>query len=264
MFLSTFSVYNLFMNKYPNIKYLVFDLDDTLLRRDRTISDYTVEVLKKAQDKGMFIVFNTSRSVQHSQRYIDLVHPDYGIYSGGCQIFNKDKEIFSRLIPSDDVEIITKYLTSLGMMISVQTKTTFYASDKEYKGQNAVWTDFTNGLKEAAFKILAFSMDFKLVKEIADKFNLEWQNYLGSGWNRLSIKGATKWNGIEHLLELVKGNKNEVAAFGDDYGDMEMIELSGLGVAMANSKKEVLDIAPNIAPNNDEDGCAKFIENNLL
>ena len=30
------------------IKYIIFDLDDTLLRKNKTISEYTIETLKKA------------------------------------------------------------------------------------------------------------------------------------------------------------------------------------------------------------------------
>ena len=35
------------------MKLLAIDLDDTLLRDDNTVSDYTKTVLQKAQDKGL-------------------------------------------------------------------------------------------------------------------------------------------------------------------------------------------------------------------
>lgn len=42
-------------------KYLiVLDLDDTLLRRDKTISDYTKSVLKRCQELGNKIVISTA------------------------------------------------------------------------------------------------------------------------------------------------------------------------------------------------------------
>ncbi len=34
------------------IKYLIFDLDDTLLRKNKTLSEFTIQVLKEAQEAG--------------------------------------------------------------------------------------------------------------------------------------------------------------------------------------------------------------------
>ena len=249
-----------------NIKYLFFDLDDTLLRKNRTISDYTISILKKAQEKGFKIIFNTSRSMQNSKRYIDIIHPDYGIYSGGCHIVDKDgNPMFVNMIDKKDVKEITKFLFPRCEKISVQTYSHFYASDKEYKAQNAIWYDFTNGLEEDAFKIICCTPDLNFVKDVAKKYNLELQNYLNGSWNRLSIKGATKWNGVLKFLEIVGGNVDETSCFGDDIGDEEMIQKSCLGVAMKNSQPQVLANAKNITIySNDEDGVAHFIEKNLL
>lgn len=250
---------------FMSIKYLVFDLDDTLLRSDNTISSYTIDVLNKAKEKGMHIVFNTSRSLQNSKKYADLIKPDFGIYNGGCLIVDKENRVlYSKTIPADRVKKLTKYFNSICKKISVQSEDTFYASDKEYKGQNAVWADFANGLEVNAYKIICFSMNHTLIEESANKYDLEYQNYLNGGWHRLSVKGANKFNGILKLISITSSSLEEFAAFGDDFGDMEMISKCGVGVAMKNSQKEVLEIAPNVTLSNDEDGCAHFIENNLL
>lgn len=254
------------MKKYSNIKYLFFDLDDTLLRKDRTISDYTISILKKAQEKGFKIIFNTSRSIQNSQKYIDMIHPDYGIYSGGCHIVDKQQNnLFVNMLDKKDVKEITKYLINKCDKISVQTLDHFYASDKEYKAQNAIHYDFKDGLEEPAFKIIACSNDLNFIKDVANKYNLELQNYLNGSWNRLSKKGATKWNGVLKFLEIVNGNINETSCFGDDTGDEEMILKSALGVAMKNSQPNLLSKAKTITTySNNDDGVAHFVEENLL
>ena len=69
--------------------------------------------------------------------------------------------------------------------ISVQTPTSFLASDKEYKSQNAIWTNFENGYYGESYKILCLSMDHDFIESIANKYNLEFQNYLNRGWHRL-------------------------------------------------------------------------------
>ena len=70
-----------------------------------------------------------------------------------------------------------------------------------------------------------------------------------------AIREVTKRLGID---------TSEVAAFGDDYNDIEMIKAVGMGVAMGNAIKEVKAIAKYIALSNDEDGAARFVADNIL
>ena len=53
-------------------KMIALDLDGTLLRSDNTISDYTVETLKKIQEKGHKVVIATGRpyrmALEHYKR----------------------------------------------------------------------------------------------------------------------------------------------------------------------------------------------------
>lgn len=241
------------------------DLDDTLLKSDLSISSYTVETLKEAQRKGFRLVFNTSRSYSNSKKYIDIIHPDYGIYNGGCQIFdNKNNELYSLSISAEETKRLTKMLYQVCDKISLQTKDSFLASDKSYKGQNAKWFDFKDGYYGEAYKILCFSDNHDLIKQIAIDNKLEYQNYLGGNWHRLSIEGGSKILGLKALMKIVDGKLDEAMTFGDDYGDIEMIENSGVGVAMGNAREEVKKKASFIALDNDEDGVAKFVSESLL
>ena len=51
-----------------------------------------------------------------------------------------------------------------------------------------------------------------------------------------------------------------VVAFGDNYNDIEMLKAVGLGVAVANAKEEVLQIANKVTDTNKNDGVAKAIK----
>ena len=253
------------MNKFEKIRYIIVDLDDTLLTHDKKLSKRTIKTLKKARKFGYKIVFNTSRSLQNSYDYATKLNIDFGIFSGGCHIVNEFfRDLYSETIPTDEVNVITKKLLEFCPKISVQTKTHFYASDKDYKGQNAIHYDFKEPLEEDAYKILCLSKDHKTVENLAKEYNLEYQNYLNRGWHRLSVKGANKWNGVLRFLQIVKGKPEECMCFGDDFGDLDMILKAGVGVAMANSQPEVLDKAPYVCDNNDDDGVAKFIEHFLF
>ena len=101
--------------------------------------------------------------------------------------------------------------------------------------------------------------DLSLIQKIAKENNLELQNYLNGGWNRLSVKGANKWFGLQKLIELLSTDKDEFMTFGDDVGDMDMILNSGVGVAMKNSQPQLLKVAKNITLSNEDDGCAVLV-----
>ena len=55
-------------NKYPDISkgklkpsLIALDLDDTLLKDDLSISDFTVSILQKAADSGIFVTICSGR-----------------------------------------------------------------------------------------------------------------------------------------------------------------------------------------------------------
>eukprot|EP00246_Nothoceros_aenigmaticus_P011025 TRINITY_DN2829_c0_g2_i1.p1 TRINITY_DN2829_c0_g2~~TRINITY_DN2829_c0_g2_i1.p1 ORF type:complete len:221 (-),score=32.41 TRINITY_DN2829_c0_g2_i1:181-843(-) len=75
---------------------------------------------------------------------------------------------------------------------------------------------------------------------------------------------TSKGGGVKQLLEHLGIGTEEVMAVGDGENDKEMLELAGLGVAMANGAPPTLAIADAHVGSNDEDGVAEAIERFLL
>lgn len=55
-----------------------------------------------------------------------------------------------------------------------------------------------------------------------------------------------------------------IIAFGDDFADIGMLKLCGLGIAMGNAIREVKEIADDVTKSNDEDGVAYYLEKQVL
>ena len=70
---------------------IVTDLDGTLLRDDKTISDFTVEVIKKYQDNGGIFVAATARPVRAAREYMKILNLDAGIFHNGAVIQEKGR-----------------------------------------------------------------------------------------------------------------------------------------------------------------------------
>ena len=96
-----------------------------LILEDGTV--FTGKSIGSTREVISEIVFNTSRSKQNSAQYADIVHPDYGIYNGGCQIVDKDgNDLYTNTINKEDTKRLSKYLSSICPKISVQTKEHFF------------------------------------------------------------------------------------------------------------------------------------------
>ena len=77
-------------------------------------------------------------------------------------------------------------------------------------------------------------------------------------------KNARKRNPIRDIAYYFGLSLDEVAAFGDDYNDIEMLRDCGIGIAVANAIDEVKAAADYVCDSNDNDGVAKWLEENVL
>jgi hypothetical protein len=79
----------------------------------------------------------------------------------------------------------------------------------------------------------------------------------------IAPKSVSKLTAIKLLLEAHE-SLNDVIAFGDNYNDIEMLQNVGRGIAVANAREEVKNIASALALKNSEDGVAHYIKQHIL
>ena len=72
--------------------------------------------------------------------------------------------------------------------------------------------------------------------------------------------GIDKAQSLELLLSKLGLTREELMACGDGGNDVTMVNYAGMGVAMANACKAVLEVADFVTTSNDEDGVAVAIE----
>jgi hydroxymethylpyrimidine pyrophosphatase-like HAD family hydrolase len=84
------------------------------------------------------------------------------------------------------------------------------------------------------------------------------------GLGMIMHKDATKSKAVAGLARIWGVSQSEIAAFGDDTNDLDMLIYAGAGVAMGNALDEVKAAADYICDTNENDGVAKWIEENVL
>ena len=172
------------------------------------------------------------------------------------------------MMPANTVrKIIDVFFGIGGDEITVETEKGYFWNYKEKpRGSwaHAIYNDFSN-FNSPAYKITAQLDNPELARRIRDEVGgIETLGFRGEKWRRFASVGADKVSAIREVTKRLGIDISEVAAFGDDYNDIEMIKAFGMGVARGNAIKEVKAIAKYIALSNDEDGAARFVADNIL
>lgn len=250
-------------------KVLVFDLDGTLLTSKKEISNLTALVINKCSNSGILIVFATSRSEASCKRFCEKINPDYLISNGGALVKKKNRMISQKQIDlSLANKIIEDLLNSDGIQsITVDTPTGYYVSWQESKSidyRHGVYHNFRNGINESPYKITIETKNDALICKLKSKYdNLDVVKFSDGDFYRFAHENATKENAILELSHYIDIPIDNFISFGDDYNDVGMIKVSGIGVAMGNAIDEVKIVSDMVCDTNDKDGIAKWILANL-
>lgn len=242
--------------------YIFFDLDDTLLNDEVKISPYTLQVLHKLQSMGHKIIPNTARSKLFAQEFLDQLQPDYAILNGGTLFLDSREQVVLRhMIDAETTKSLIKELLQHTGYMDIQTEDRLYSHLGQYTRQNAKAIDFSKEEFDfPVFKIVVKINDEEIVQAVAKKYDLVATSYFGTNIWRFNKKGGTKAEANRRLVEMLGGSLADVIAFGDDLGDLEMLQQAGIGVLMKNARKEVHgQVARMSEYTNDEDGVARFL-----
>ena len=245
------------------MKYIMFDLDDTLLNSRREVTDYTLKVLKRLQKMGHRLVINTARSKSYAWEYFERIQPDYAIFNGGAFIIDgQAKPVFRAELDAETTGLVVEKLLTLTRDFTVQTEDVLYSHLGRYTGQGARYYDFTGQpLGQPAQKIVATLEEEAPALAIAREVDSQYTCYFGGHFRRFNHRQATKALGAENLLKLTGGSREELLAFGDDLGDLDMIRWAGVGVLMKNARPNLHGQAGILSKySHEEDGVARFLE----
>lgn len=264
------------------------DIDGTLLNRERQLSQKTIGVVKSL-GKSFPVILASSRmpsAMRHLQVELDIEHHPLIAYNGGYVLqyeSGRVTEYCSVEIPALVVQEIL--LMSRGTTIhnSVYWKDEWYTpafdqwTEREEKitRVRSVVTDVSEKISHwkaeghGAHKVMCMGPEAEIhVLEQRLKENLSREIHIYRSrptYLELAPGVISKATGLELLLEkLYDFPMKNVISFGDNYNDIEMLIRSGLGIAVANAREEVLSVANEITGKSVDDGVAAAIEKYCL
>lgn len=267
-------------------KIIACDLDETLLSTDRTISKKNIEAIKKAKELGVKFVPATGRgfnTVDNNLKVLDLYDKEneYVIsYNGGAITENKGNRLLHfEGISFDLASKLFKRGLNYNVCIHIYTKDTVYAynyiqEEKDYLAGRMevveIFDDNIDFLKgQDIVKALYMNTNYeylqKIAKELEDITSDIDVSYSANRYIEFNHKGVNKGAGLLSLAKLLNIKQEETIAIGDNYNDLSMIKVAGLGVGVANVVEGMKDDCDYICKaNHDQDAVAEVIHKFIL
>lgn len=249
-------------------KLLLFDLDGTLLRSDKTISDETLRVLQKCREKGILIGVSTSRSEQNCLPFVESLKPDIMISSGGALVRFRGEFIYKAefsVAETQKMIAIARDICGMECEITVDTVDEHYWNYHiDPKTQDATWgdsiyTDFNN-FDKCALKMCVEIFEPAVAKKLQGALNdCDCVRFSDGYWYKFTKKEVTKEKAILEICRQCGIEVADIIAFGDDFADIGMLQLCGIGIAMGNAIEEVKAVADRVIGSNDEEGIARYL-----
>lgn len=266
-------------------KLIVLDVDGTMLNSNRELTKRTAQTLRKVQQMGIRVALASGRptyGILPLAQAIDLgIYDGYIISYNGAQVMEAKtgQIIFERRIDPQMVPYLEKKATKMGLTMAY------------YDGNEVVSTDITNphvvdesemnGMTLRQDDVLSLSMDdwpaeVMLVsddEEALTSLEQHMQRHLNGVMDTihsnpyyLEIVGyqVGKSYAMSALVQKMGIGMDEVLAIGDGEADINMIQMAGTGVAMANATEGVRRCADFTTLSNDQDGAALAIEKAIV
>ena len=261
-------------------KLIAVDIDDTLLNRKKVITDKTKKALIDAQKQGIKLAIASGRFPNGVMPFFKELEIDsYGGYRmsfNGGAIYNSNGEAISKTyLDKNFIEPVYSIIRPTSAMVVVHKDGKMYADRKENPFSDMPQKSNSGIIPEKVDDIAKF-VDFdlhkivivdeneklkKLDKILQKNFSDELDIYFSADWYlEVMPKAVNKGIGLKIIADDLGISLSETIAFGDNFNDVSMIEMAGMGVAMGNADAEVKSRANMVTDNCDNDGIAKALK----
>ena len=269
---------------------LVFsDFDGTMkISGTRHLTELTKQAIQKLHRENIPLIIATGRMPTEFVKYsADIpIEPDYMIMGHGSHIRSKDKIILDNTISTKDIfAFLDFYSRSKYNDVSLHLK----SKDEILKIKYDEIHNNPNRLQEIkriistkSYNLLMFyKSDAETFQELETLKNELTEIFRGANLDiflssphccEIINNNSSKSKASDIIAHITNIPLKNSAAIGDGENDIGIIEHviqnGGIGVAMGNATKKLMNIAQYIAPKSENDGFAKFIlsviQNNRL
>ncbi|MCF0111555.1 MAG: HAD family hydrolase [Erysipelotrichaceae bacterium] len=266
-------------------KLIATDLDGTLLRPDKTMSEKTVQTIEKLIENGVYFVASTGRTHRELPKELERIKGmqfAITVNGGALYSYTENRYVYEitlekclalrimefldrfpvygtcvingrRYMPSDEDDVSNPEIEKVAMK-GILSNTTFC---KDVKAK----------IKELPYdvqKILAYFTDPSVKEELTNGLKEAFPEVTVSSSGPYNVevnaRGVDKGTALRKLCEYLQIDVADTMAFGDAGNDIPLLDAAGLAVVMSNGTDETKQHADEIADSCENDGVRKTIE----
>jgi Cof subfamily protein (haloacid dehalogenase superfamily) len=264
----------------PLIRFLLSDIDGTLLRPDHSLSQANIDAIARLRAAGIHFTLASSRPPRAMRQQIEALGIDLPTvaFNGGALI-NPDGSLLlaHRIDPAaarTTVDLFSRHPVSAWVFADDQwylldPDGDYVAHEQHTLGYGPVLVDSFEPYLDCADKIVAASKDFELLKRLEAQLNplIEGAAHAARSQDYyldVTALDANKGSALASLAELLGVPLAQTAAIGDGGNDVAMFRRAGLSIAMGQAEEGVRTHADHVTGSNLQDGVAMAIEQYIL
>ena len=265
-----------------NIKAIMCDIDGTLLSIEGVVTPKTVEMIKKAREKGILFGLSTGRDVNSIQTLLKLWGidglVDMIVGTGGAEIYDYTLDLVKAQYPLDErlIKDIVKHYEDIDCNFAIPEDGILFApKDDEHiqmlsKADKVPYqvVDYNEFLQNPKPKLIIICKPEDMDKIIERSKTFHSDEFKSSSLKTASVlyeymdPRVSKTAGLIEILKPHRIDLKEIVTFGDADNDYALN--AGVGVVMANGSEKTKSVADYITDDNDHDGIGNYIEKFIL
>lgn len=269
------------------IKLIVIDLDGTLLDEKKKVSEGNCNAIREAIKKGVNVSISTGRSYVSGHSYVKSLGLSLpASYQNGALVLQEndgEREIFNsiRLPEKSAIELVEfareEGVTSIvfrdffefpDMVMQSIPASSYIGYYNNNKGRIVIDNTPERYITEMGIPQVALEAPEEKILAVVDRLNRPEEvsvvknNTIGDhSFYEFFGPDVGKNIGLKHIVDHLGVTNEEVAYIGDNYNDIDIMNLVKLPIAMANAPDEVKTHAKVVtAKDNDNSGVAWAIE----
>jgi Cof subfamily protein (haloacid dehalogenase superfamily) len=258
------------------IALVVSDVDGTLLRKDKTLTDAAKAAAHRLSDAGIGFTIVSSRPTIGMEFLVEPlgIKLPIGAFNGSSIVDPQMNPVEQQRIPASAVERSLDILNQFGVDIWLFTNDQWLTRNgageyvaheqRTIRHDPAIVSDFTPYLARAC-KIVGSSSDSGLLI----RCEAAMQQALGAQatavrsqtyYLDITPPGCDKGTFVQTMARRLGIPTDAVATIGDMQNDLPMFRTSGLSFAMGNATDDVKTQATHVTASNEDDGFAKAMD----
>ena len=277
------------MKTEKRYRMIVLDLDGTLLLPDGSVSDRTVDALRRAVAAGYLVCVATGRNLTESRAIVQRIGVLHEcVFVGGAMVIDTraEKTLHRTVMHTKLASEVAGLFESLGHAALALQDTCETGLDYLITRDIPIARGTTNWL--AALKMgveyvptlghfdhrhtlrVGICCTIAQARQVVPVV----QSHFGDRIMTHSLHvpnmecdvvevfdpAVSKWVGIRFIADRHRVSPHQIIAIGDDNNDIAMVKHCGLGIAMGNARQTLKNVAKRIIANNTQDGVAEFVD----